>query len=435
MTASALPRTTMETTATESTATESTATEPTTDCDVVVCGAGPTSSVLAMLLVRAGWDAQRIVVIDARPPEAGLSDTRPLALAAGSRATLQRLGAWDDALAAPIRRIHVSQRGNFGRTLIDCADYALPALGYVLPYGTVMRNLVAARTLHGIIARQPVMIEQVTEEQDALSVTLSDGHTLRTRYLVHAEGGLFKPGQQQESPNAHGRAGAPVTRERTRAYGQSALTAHVTCSRMQSDVAWERFTPGGPLALLPIRSVPTLNRPADFGHFEYGLVWCCAAEDAARRITLPDAAFLEELQHEFGERVGRFTAATPRELWPLGMRVMNQPAHGREFAIGNAAQTLHPVAGQGLNLGLRDAEVLARILIECGDDAARCVTGYCNARRLDRTLALTFTDVLPRLFASRLAPLVVGRSLALGALDLIAPARSILARQMMLGRR
>jgi 2-octaprenyl-6-methoxyphenol hydroxylase len=227
--------------------------------------------------------------------------------------------------------------------------------------------------------------------------------------------------QARNTPNH-----APDRKAMQRDYGQSAITSFVTCTLLQPATAWERFTEHGPLALLPAMQN---------GEIGYALVWCCRPADADALIRLDDLSFLDRLHAEFGDRVGDFVTVGPRNVYPLTLKAVAATARGREFAIGNAAQTLHPVAGQGLNLGLRDAFVLASALRENFDDPEQCARSFRAARRLDRAATIRLTDFLPRIFSSRWAPVAAARGAALASLDLIAPLRHVLARQMMNGRR
>ena len=383
--------------------------------DVTIVGAGPVG------LALAGWLARRsvtqklsIALIDAREPEDSVADPRAIAVSHGSRMILEPLRWPSDATA--IQRIHVSQRGHFGRTLIDHAEHGLPALGYVLRYGSIVHALAeAVRTtsvhwLKSTSAQPP----QQLDDGDGVLLPIESAHvtrTLRTRILVNAEGGLF--GEQQ--------AGSGETRD----YGQTALVGTVTLSAPQPHVAWERFTSQGPIALLPTGGVRGAN---------YALVWCCAPEAAARRAQLSDEDFLRELGAEFGDRMGRFTQIKGRASFPLGLNTVDTLVKGNVVAIGNAAQTLHPVAGQGLNLGLRDAHALADALSQYGATRTALAT-FAARRALDRRMTIGATDTLARLFTIDFPPLAMLRGLALTALEFVPPVKTALARQMMFGQR
>ncbi len=199
----------------------------------------------------------------------------------------------------------------------------------------------------------------------------------------------------------------------------------MSVSAPQPNVAWERFTAEGPLALLPIGGA---------GQADYALVWCCSPAEATRRATLPDEAFLEELGIAFGERMGRFTRIVGRAAFPLGLAAAPTLVKGRIAIVGNAAQTLHPVAGQGLNLGLRDAHTLVDTLSEHG--ATPLALAAFNARRaLDRRLTIGATDTLARLFTVESRALGPLRGAALSALEFVPPLKTAIARQMMFGQR
>ncbi|MGB8417687.1 UbiH/UbiF/VisC/COQ6 family ubiquinone biosynthesis hydroxylase, partial [Paraburkholderia sp.] len=342
------------------------------DFDVTIVGAGPVGLALAGWLARrSATRALKIALIDAREPEDSIADPRAIAVSHGSRMILEPLRWPADATA--IQRIHVSQRGHFGRTLIDHSEHGLPALGYVLRYGSIVHGL--AEAVHATSVHWFRSTSAATPTQDLDGVTLpieTAGVTrnLRTRILVNAEGGLF--GDQKTAGSASSSAGHSASGG-TRDYGQTALVGTVTVSAPQPHVAWERFTSQGPIALLPMGGVRGAN---------YALVWCCAPDEAARRTQLSDDEFLSELGAAFGNRMGRFTQIKGRASFPLGLNAVDTLVNGHVVAIGNAAQTLHPVAGQGLNLGLRDAHALADALSTEGPTPLALAT-FAQRRALD----------------------------------------------------
>ncbi|ODP34975.1 UbiH/UbiF/VisC/COQ6 family ubiquinone biosynthesis hydroxylase [Pandoraea sp. ISTKB] len=425
--------------------------------DVAIVGAGPVGTTLALLLAQRAPQL-RIALVDGRGPQAGYDDPRTLALSHGSREILARAGAWPHERGAPpalpstpIQHIHVSQAQRFGSTEIDYLDHGVPALGYVVRYGALMRALdtataqLPARFEHapqaGSLKAAPGQHDVLDSDtpdlpglhhfrpyraialrQDSQQVTLTLGtslddqaHTLRATLAVNAEGGLFE-GQ--------------TARPRARDYGQTALVGFVTCERPRIGWAWERFTADGPLALLPQEN-------------GYALVWCCSHAQAERRRELADAAFLAELHQAFGDRMGKFTSITARAGFPLGLNALGQVVDARVAAIGNAAQTLHPVAGQGLNLGLRDAFDLADALVRDsrattshrGVPGPAALTAFARRRRTDRGLTIRITDLLPRVFGIDATPVAVLRGMALASLDLVPPLKTAFARQMMFGQR
>ncbi len=389
------------------------ASDPSFDFDVTIVGAGPVG------LALAGWLARRsatrvlkVALIDAREPEDSIADPRAIAVSHGSRMILEPLRWPADATA--IQRIHVSQRGHFGRTLIDHSEHGLPALGYVLRYGSIVHGLAKAVHATDVHWFRSTSATVPTQENDGVTLPIATAGVtrhLRTRILVNAEGGLF--GDQKAVTGG------------TRDYGQTALVGTVSVSAPQPHVAWERFTSQGPIALLPMGGV----RGAD-----YALVWCCAPDEAERRSQLSDEDFLRELGAAFGDRMGRFTQVRGRASFPLGLNTVDTLVKGRVVAIGNAAQTLHPVAGQGLNLGLRDAHSLADALSAEGPTPLALAI-FAQRRALDRRLTIGATDTLARLFTFDFPPLAVLRGFALTALEFMPPVKTALARQMMFGQR
>jgi 2-octaprenyl-6-methoxyphenol hydroxylase len=375
------------------------------DFDIAICGAGPVGLALAAMLVRRGTAPGSIVLIDAKPVEQAVDDPRSLAVSWGSRQLLDDIGAWPDGADA-IHDIHVSRRGHFGRTVIDRAEYGVPALGYVTRYGALVSALAqAVHALH-VPSFRPAQVRELVEHGDAVEFHLADGRTLRASIAVQAEGGMFSDQQ------------AKALR---RDYGQTAIVAHIHANRPIAHRAFERFTEEGPLALLPQEG-------------GYALVWCCRAATAERLLMLSEEDFLAALQHAFGERLGRFTRASARAAFPLGLNA-HPATSARTVAIGNAAQTLHPVAGQGFNLGLRDAAVLARLLArEATPDR---LLEFAAARGTDRKLTITLTDTMARIFAGAPggAPVQAALGLSLGLVDTLKPAKRMLAEHMMFGLR
>ncbi len=366
------------------------------EVDVAIAGGGPVGCALALALSGGAVSVARIA------GEVDFAD-RPIALSYGSRLILERLGAWTSVRNNPIETIHVSQRG-FGRTVMRCADYGLPALGYVTAYSELVAQL-ADRT--------PVSAESLRDwksNDNEVVLQLSRGEKeagMRARLLVLADGG-------QSRHTRH-----------VRDYRQQALVAEVTAERPRGGVAWERFTAEGPLALLPY---------AD----RYALVWSVRPASATELLGLSDSGFLARLRETFGRRLGNFCSVGPRSTFPLSLRYGRTVPAARVLAIGNAAQTLHPVAGQGLNLGLRDAWELAQMLLDSAKEeigASRFLARYARSRSFDRYAGIGFTDFLVRLFSNSLAPLALARGAGLAALDALPPARRFLARRMIFGAR
>ena len=373
---------------------------------IAICGAGPVGMALAAMLVRRGMAGADIALIDAKALGSAIGDPRSLALSYGSVQLLESIGAWP-LPATAIHQIHVSRRGHLGRSMIMREEHGVAALGYVTRYGELAGMLADACQRAGVRTLRPLRVSGIDEHADSVTLRLDDGSVLDAGIVVQAEGGVF--GEQE-------------TRGRSRDYEQSAVIARVTAGSPIAHRAFERFADEGPLALLP-------QEGAD-GH-QYALVWCVRPDTAARLLALDDRAFLAQLSGGFGTRLGRFTAASARASYRLGLNAEAR-ATARTVAIGNAAQTLHPVAGQGLNLGLRDGAVLARLLARDASPAG--LAGFNAARASDRATMVGLTDAMARAFA-RPGPVQALLGLSLGIIDTIAPARGLLAELMMFGRR
>jgi 2-octaprenyl-6-methoxyphenol hydroxylase len=399
------------------------------DTDITVLGAGPVGSTLALLLARHAPDPRRIVLCrtETKSPAAEAPekrDLRVLALNHGSRVLLEDLGVWPQG-GAEIHSIHVSQRGRLGRTRITREEFGVPALGTVVGYESLRRALDAAVEASGVTLRVAAANEAATlRRQSAEEVEFAQGNTRWTSALaVQAEGGTFDDADAERRALRHLR----------RSYDQHAVIATVRAERPRPQVAWERFTREGPLALLPH---PGDGQPDPA---RLSLVWCCTPERADTLLAATDEQFAQALHETFGDRLGKLTPIGARGRFPLGVSLRRELVDGRAVAIGNAAQTLHPVAGQGLNLGLRDAARLAQALTPWlrrpDDDPAAILAAFARARLPDRWLTTGLTDLLPRVFATGFAPIEHLCGLALLGLDTIQAARAPLASQLMQGRR
>ncbi len=339
---------------------------PAAGIDVLVVGAGPVGCVATLLLNNT----QKVRLLGKITSPAPF---RPIVLSYASRLILERVGVWPSLSPTPIDTIHVSRARGFGRTVFDAADAGVPALGYVLEYGPLLHAL--HRATEGL---------RVDEE-------------LPARCVVHAEGSAHDAEEKR--------------------YSQDALVASVRFSAPAAATAFERFTAEGPLALLPLAG-------------RYAVVWSMRPARAQELLEASEARFLEELAAAAGTRAGRPLAVAARAVQPLVLRVRDKCIAERAVYIGNAAQTLHPVAGQGLNLGLRDAWDLARIMRDAPDAGDPAVLRRFAARRgLDAGAAIRVTDFLARAFL-RSNPL---SGAALTMLDIFPAARRFFARRMIFG--
>jgi 2-octaprenyl-6-methoxyphenol hydroxylase len=375
--------------------------------DLIIVGGGPVGSALALAL---GGSGLAVLLLDARGEATG--DRRSLALSYGSRLILERIGAWREvAPVTPIESIHVSQRGGFGRALLTAAAARLPALGYVASYGTVYEAVArTASRCEELRVQQGARASALTAEHGCTTVSYAlDGKTrsASARLVVVADGGALT------------QAGAAP---KERAYGQTALVAEVRTDRAHGNRAYERFTAEGPLALLP----------AGEG---FALIWTAAPERAQRLQALEPQVFLDALQACFGERAGRFVSVSARAAHPLALRVADAAQTERVVLLGNAAQTLHPVAGQGLNLGLRDAWELARAAVSAPQRIGErdFIDRFLRSRRTDRRDTILLTDLLVTAFSNDLAPLRWLRGCGLTLLDCLPPAKRDFMGRMIFG--
>lgn len=382
--------------------------------DIAISGAGPVGCALALTLARKSADPARIALLG-RPfaipndtpgeTQKAMIDPRTLALNHGSRVLLEQLNAWPEN-SASINVVHVSQQGRLGRTRIDHQELGVPRLGSVVAYDALLGSLRRAlrdsgvtridATPTGIIAGQYVGFKLDDQQISSALAVQSDG----------------------SRPNGI-----------QRNYGQHAVLATVRAARPSLGWAFERFTSEGPLAILP--------HPQ--GNDLYGVVWCCSPAQAQLLMAHTSAAFDTALHEKFGGRLGHFQSIGDRHVFPLSLHAGPSRVNARTVAIGNAAQTLHPVAGQGLNLGLRDAaqlgQVLAPWLANPEGDAAHLLARFANTRRPDRWLTAGITDFLPRVFTTGNPLVEHACGLALLTLDMLPPLRNSLARQLLQGLR
>ncbi len=385
---------------------------------LAVVGAGPVGLALALHACRLLPQAQ-ITLFDARPLDRDVAgDARTLALALGSVQFLQRLGAWPAPAAQAITEVHVSQQPpSWGEAelRLRAADLGVAQLGAVLPYGALVSRLQQAWLDEA--ARQPGRLR--TRFGTAVAalkpvpegVEVDAGIAERFDLAVVAEGGVFAD-----------QARKAVTSD----YGQTAWVGTVTLAGATPGLACERFTRHGPAALLPLL-------PAADGRQRAALVWCVPTTDDPVR-ELDDAQRLAVLNTIFPKAAGRLTGVSPLKAFPLGLNAERTLAEHRTVRIGNAAQTLHPVAGQGLNLGLRDAHALVDLL-RWTDDLDAALRRAEWARAPDRWTMIAATDFLARSFTWQLPGAATARGLGLAALQALPPLRDWLARRMMFGAR
>ncbi len=379
--------------------------------DILIQGGGPVG------LACAAWCLQKfpeasMLLVDRNPQEdidLTAADSRGIALSHGSKLLLDTIDAWPSE-CADIHSVHVSQAGRFGRALMTREELKQDALGHIVRYRDI--HITLRNVLRALQVRSPNFVWRHTDATEDLS-------KIEAKCIVHAEGGLFKNQDWVETG---------------RDYEQSALVGLVEVESALPHQAWERFTSEGPLAVLP----------SHYGPHILNLVWCGSPQSSNERLKLSDDDFLKSLQTEFGSRIGQFLKIQNRRLYELGLNYRKEINQGNEVWIGNAAQTLHPVAGQGLNLGLRDAYLLSEKLSSLFSqaDSAKSTAAieltldeYALSRKADRTATIGLTDFMARVFTSKLLPIVLARGMALSGLQWLPPIKTALARQMMFGRR
>lgn len=396
--------------------------------DVFIAGGGLTGTSLALALApAAACGSLRVALAEAAPPAAAgasehapppLPDVRALALADGSRRIFESLGVWAAIAPAvtPIERIHVSERGRFAVARLSRRELGIPALGYTIEIATLAAELWRALEDKGTAISRlcPAAVESVDIRDDHAVLWVRPGQrgqpvAVRTRLVVAADGG-----------DSRLRAAAGIQSERI-VYAQQALVASVALGRPHEYTAYERFTPEGPLALVPLA-----GRRAK-------LIWSTPQDRLAERLAWGDDEFLAHLQEHFGERLGTFSQPGPRRAYPLALTRVTELVRARLVLAGNAAHSVHPVAGQGFNLALRDVAALAEVLVQAarrGEDigALPVLERYARWRAADHCAIQGLTHLLVRAFANEALPLVLLRDLGLLAVDLIPPLKRYLMR-------
>jgi 2-octaprenyl-6-methoxyphenol hydroxylase len=386
--------------------------------DILIAGGGMVGASLAHALSGHGYN---IGVIEAWPFDSTRQpsfDDRVIALSWGSRLILEGMGVWSgiEPHAQPISDIHISDRGHFGFTRLNHHQEGVAALGYVVTaraLGSVLLNELSNRTDVNLIC--PASLSSFSVSPSGVEVRVEQEQLERRingRLLVAADGGDSIVRKFLSIPL------------KEKGYGQTAIIANLSSSQAHQGVAYERFTDTGPLAILPM----TDNR--------LSMVWTAEDHQVADLMGLDDTAFLERLQDRFGYRLGYLNKLGKRVAYPLRLRQATEQVRSRIALIGNAAHAIHPVTGQGFNLGLRDVAVLADVLVEAtktGQDPGdlSLLNDYRKWREGDQSRVAFITDGLARLFANPFAPLRLMRNLGLVSLDLMPGLKHQVARQFM----
>jgi len=382
---------------------------------LAIIGGGLVGASLALALqdgARArGWRIHLIEPFEPGHEYQPSYDARSTALSYGTRLIYQRLGLWEHIAerAEPILRIHVSERGSFGAARLDCTREGVEALGYVVENAWIGHCLWQALDDQVVIRHCPAEVERLEPGATGYRLSFTDGQQLECDLTVLADGG--RSGLREQ-------LGIQVSR---RPYGQTALIANITPGKPHGGLAFERFTEDGPMALLPLQD----DRCA--------LVWTRSQADAARLAQAHEAVFLGELQEAFGYRLGALQQVGARHLYPLTLIEAEEQVRSGLVVLGNAAHSLHPIAGQGYNLSLRDVEALSVALLR--SDAAlgdlAVLQEYARRQRLDQRVTVGFSDQVTRLFGDSGRLVAAGRNLGLLGLDLMPAAKRWFARQAM----
>lgn len=382
---------------------------------IAIIGGGLVGASLALALQAGARERQwKIVLIEPYAPGNSYQpsyDARASALSYGSQQIYQRLGLWDAIAprAEAIQDIHISDRGRFAAARISAKQESVPALGYVVENAWLGHCLWAALDSDVVEWRCPARVEKMQTLSDGYRLELDDGSSLECDLAILADGG--RSGLREKlGIHAH-----------TTPYGQTALISNISSAIPHQGTAFERFTDAGPMALLPLSDKRSV------------LIWTREPAQAQRLYTLPDKQFLEELQACFGYRLGAIEQVGSRHLYPLSLVESSEQVRAHLVVLGNAAHSLHPVAGQGYNLSLRDSMALAECLLSGPDTPGDLATlqRFQNNQQRDQELTIGFSDRVTRLFSNGKPLLASGRNLGLLGLDLIPPAKRWFARQAM----
>ncbi|ESS71883.1 2-octaprenyl-6-methoxyphenol hydroxylase UbiH [Methyloglobulus morosus KoM1] len=385
--------------------------------DIIIVGGGLAGNCLALAL---GGSGLKIAVIEANTREQLLNSAmgdRALALAAGTIATLEGLGIWQgiEAKATAITDIHVSDKGHFGKVRLSARKQNVAALGYVITARDIESHVAELVDQTQITQIRPARLVGLMSDNHAVNVSIKhndDSLCCSAKLLVGADGGNSSVRKLLDIP------------QQVTEYGQTALVTTVKTTLPHRNVAYERFTKSGPLAFLPI------------GKNQCSVVWTRTCEDADALMSGGENDFLERLQQCFGYRLGQLTLTAPRRAFPVSLVRAERMQSGRAVIVGNAVHQLHPVAGQGFNLGLRDVVQLVDGLLKhhgLGEDigSATFLDDYVTAREQDHRNTIAFTDTLVKLFSNDWLAFAAARNIGLVALDHIPVAKALLSRHAM----
>ncbi|QDX31462.1 2-octaprenyl-6-methoxyphenyl hydroxylase [Dickeya poaceiphila] len=383
---------------------------------VMIVGGGMAGATLALAISHLSNGRVPVDLVEARSPQEHQHpgfDARAIALAQGTCMQLDAIGVWQTfaPVATPITSVHVSDRGHAGRVRLQASDYRVPALGHVVELHDVGKRLFSLlQQAPGVRLHCPATVVSMQREESSASLQLDNGTLLSGQLLVAADGSHSRLAQYAGIQRQH----AP--------YEQVAVIANVTTAQAHQGRAYERFTEHGPLALLPMSKGRS------------SLVWCHPLSQQAEVDSWSDTQFRQQLQRAFGWRLGAITQVGERHSYPLALSTASRHISHRLALAGNAAQTLHPIAGQGFNLGLRDVMTLAETVVAAVEQqedpgSQMVLQRYQRRRQPDQHTTVTLTDGLVRVFSNRLFPMEVGRNLGLMAMNGLPLLRDVLARR------
>ncbi|MBD1228761.1 2-octaprenyl-6-methoxyphenyl hydroxylase [Xenorhabdus griffiniae] len=383
--------------------------------NVIIVGGGMTGATLALTIASLSRGQLQVSLIEAAEPtrEHPGFDARAIALAYGTCQRLQQVGIWPalQHCVTPITHVHVSDRGNSGFTNIRASDYDISALGNVIELHDAGIHLFELlKQSPNIKLYCPAKVNSIERLENSVVVSLNNGEKLTGELLVAADGSHSAIAQACNIPF------------KRRSYEQTAIIANVLTSEHPQGMAFERFTQYGPLALLPMSEGRS------------SLVWCHPLEKQSDVNNWSQHEFLQQLQKAFGWRLGKMLETGQRHSYPLALSTASRQISHRLALVGNASQTLHPIAGQGFNLGMRDVMALAQVIsiaATSGQDIGsyQVLAQYQQQRQADRETTIGLTDGLVRLFANDYLPLKIGRNLGLKTMERLSPMRDLFARQ------
>lgn len=420
------------------------AAEATSHYDIVISGGGVVGCLMAIAL--ATHTSHKVLLLEAHeqalaePKQAGDElpsntakqaarfDARVIALASESLQILAQLGLDMQKIAhQPISQIHVSDKGHIGQVRLNAKDYGLDALGKVVAVDALGDYLLKAVQVKSasITYRAPLSIKYVEQSPSYATIDLSDNTRVSTRLLIVSDGGGSKTAELAGMKRC------------TKPYSQCAVIANVSTQRAHNNIAYERFTSQGPIAFLPMNT-GAVNQPnaRNLSQHSMSVVWCMERQNAERIMALSDDEFLRVLTQLFGSKLGKLATASTRFSYPLSLMQSEPFVLNRAVAIGNAAQTLHPIAGQGFNLGIRDVNDLVRAIKDSPDPGAyECLARYQKTRKRDKQATISATEALVSIFSNQYFPLVVGRNIALLAMNKTVPLKQYFAHFAMGARK